>query len=209
MPAPTLSPRVYQRSAQHRFRLVPFSTSGKWDTRRSACPQMSSCFSPRALFTGLRSLCCSVAASGVQPPFASVGALHLLFAMAASAAPYNAFAEVQFQWQVGFVGFSGRSAALPAILLIAWALTAACLAALQKKGRWLWLMVLGDSFWALNISARMAFDFFGGRLRDDTIQFGEHLTIAAVSAVVIMLLVLVTPFVASAAWSARRVGISG
>lgn len=55
----------------------------------------------------------------------------------------------------------------------------------------------------------MAFYLYAGRLNENTIQFGEHLVIVGWLALVLMIFVLVTPLIASASWSARRVGDVG
>src|SRR5262247_1839374 len=74
----------------------------------------------------------------------AVGLFHMLLASVLSVAPFRSLLDADYRWQLGFVSFAGRAAAMPAFLTLGWALAAAGIVASQQRGRWLWLVVVGD-----------------------------------------------------------------
>jgi hypothetical protein len=128
-----------------------------------------------------------------------VGVTHLLFAMVNSVAPLNAWIEPGFRWAAGLLAISGELAFLPAAFVVLWAVTSALLAVSEQRGRWIWWILLGDMFWAINFGAGLALKL------DNIIQFGEHLLITGIAATLIMVCLFVLPFLGGAFWSARRI----
>ena len=83
----------------------------------------------------------------------TVGLFHMLLASVLSVAPFRSLIDPAYRWQLGFVGFDGRVAVVPAVLTLSWALAAAWLAVAKGKGRWMWLVAAGDLLFAVNLGA--------------------------------------------------------
>jgi hypothetical protein len=134
------------------------------------------------------------------------GIFHMLFAAIVSVAPIRSTLDPQYtNFGVGFVQAKGHAAALPAALLLCWALLAAWIAVGKSKGRWMTVIAVGDIFLALNMGGSLLL----GPAGDWTVQLGEYLTITGVAGLVILLFFFTGPFVASAIWAIKRTGSGG
>lgn len=134
------------------------------------------------------------------------GVFHMLFAAVVSVAPIRATLDPNYTtFALGFIQVKGQAAALPAALILCWALSAAWIAVGKGKGRWMKAIAAGDAFFALNMGGALLLD----NARDWTFQLGEYLTISGVAGLVILLFFFTGPFVASAIWAFRRTGSGG
>jgi hypothetical protein len=135
-----------------------------------------------------------------------VGIFHMLFAGLVSVAPIRSTLDPHYtNFAVGFIQAKGHAAALPAALFLGWALAAAFIAVSKTKGRFMLAIAAGDLFLALNMGGSLLLDDAG----DWTFQLGEYVTIGGVSGLLILLLLLTGPFVASAIWAIGRSGSGG
>jgi len=101
---------------------------------------------------------------------------------------------------LGLLRFEGSDAALPATIILAWALASAWFVVARARGRGMFWVAAFDLLIALNSAA--------GTLigqSDNSIQFGDALTINGVWAVVIMLALFAGAPLASSGWALRRV----
>jgi hypothetical protein len=134
------------------------------------------------------------------------GIFHMLFAAVVSVAPIRATLDPHYtNFGLGFIQVKGQAAAIPAALVLCWALSAAWLAVGKGKGRWMTAIAAGDTFLALNMGGSLLL----GQAGDWTFQLGEYLTISGVAGLVILLFFFTGPFVASAIWAIRRTGSGG
>jgi hypothetical protein len=134
------------------------------------------------------------------------GIFHMLFAAIVSVAPIRATLDPQYMnFGLGFIQVKGQAAALPATLVLGWALSAAFIAVGKSKGGWMIAIAAGDIFLALNMGGSLLL----GDAGDWTFQLGEYLTITGVAGLVILLFFFTGPFVASAIWAIRCTGSGG
>jgi hypothetical protein len=133
------------------------------------------------------------------------GIFHMLFAAVVSVAPIRSTLDPQYMnFGLGFIQFKGQAAALPAALVLGWALSAAWIAVGKSKGKWMIAIAAGDIFLALNMGSSLLLN-----PGDWTFQLGEYLTISGVAGLLILLLFFTGPFVASAIWAIGRTGSGG
>jgi hypothetical protein len=136
----------------------------------------------------------------------TVSIFHMLYAGIISVAPFRSLLDPNYMGLgLGFLRFEGQAAALPAALILGWALAAAWIAVLKMRGRWMRLIAAGDIFFALNMG--------GSILLDDAhewkFQLGEHLSITGVAGLLVLLGFFTVPFVVSAIWAIKRAGSGG
>jgi len=132
------------------------------------------------------------------------GIFHMLLASVLSVAPFRSLFDHGYRWQLGFVGFDGRAAAIPAFLALGWALAAAWIVVVQGWGRWMWLVAVGDLVFALNLGAAILLFPSRGNLAYQKVQLGESFILTGWRASLILLLGFVLPPVMSGIWAARR-----
>lgn len=129
-----------------------------------------------------------------------LGAIHMLLGAAMSVAPIRSFVDADYPgFVLGVLRFEGRAATLPTACLLAWAIGSAWILASRKRGRALWVVAIGDVLFALNQIASMATP---GSSSD--IQFGEHVTIQGLPAVLIMATLFVLGPCLSGWWAGAR-----
>ena len=139
-------------------------------------------------------------------PGLMAGIFHMLFAAMVSVAPLRATLDPQYtNFGLGFIQVKGQAAAIPAALLLCWALLAAWIAVSKSSGRWMTVIAAGDIFLALNMGGSLLL----GHAEDWTFQLGEYLTVTGVAGLVILLFFFTGPFVASAIWAIKRTGSGG
>ncbi len=130
----------------------------------------------------------------------ALGVMHMLLAAALSVAPFRSFVDPDYPgFRLGVLHFEKRAATLPTALLLAWALGSALILASRGRGWKLWAVAVGDALFALN----QLLSLFQSGSRND-IQFGEHLTISGLQALLIMAVLFVGGPAVSAWWSGRR-----
>ena len=123
----------------------------------------------------------------------------MLFAATLSFAPFRS------RFDPSYLRLEGRRASLPCALMLAWALAAAFIAVIMGNGRWMILILLGDALWALNFGGSL---FLSGGAEKSKVQLGETATFTGASALLILLVFYVLPFVLSALWSAKHIRYS-
>lgn len=129
-----------------------------------------------------------------------VGLVHLLLAAIFSVAPIRSAIDPNYPGLAfGILRFEGRSAVIPAAVVLIWALACAYLAVGKGAGRAMWWVAAFDLLMAANLAVGIL--SAGG---DNTIQFGEHLTIPANAGLVLMLLFFTLGPAVSGIWSVRR-----
>jgi hypothetical protein len=129
-----------------------------------------------------------------------LGVMHMLLAAAFSVAPFRSFIDPGYPgFRLGILHFEHRAATLPTALLLLWALGSALILASGGRGRKLWVVAAGDALFAVN----QLLSLFQQGDRND-IQFGEHLTIGGLQALLIMAALFVGGPAVSAWWSGRR-----
>jgi hypothetical protein len=131
-----------------------------------------------------------------------VGIFHMLFSVVLSVAPFRSFLDPNYgSLGLGFLRFDGMAATLPATLIYAWAAASAFLAVSKGRGRWMFLILIGDLFLALNFGGSTLLEGSSDNWR---IDFGEGRSITGLASAFILLLFFTFPFVASAIWAASR-----
>ena len=134
------------------------------------------------------------------------GIFHMLFAAIVSAAPIRATLDPHYMnFALGFIQLKGQAAAIPAALVLCWALSAAWIAVGKGKGRWMTAIAAGDILLALNMAGSLLLAPAG----DWTFQLGEYFTVTGVAGLGILLFFFTGPFVASAIWAIKRTGSGG
>lgn len=129
------------------------------------------------------------------------GIFHMLFAAVVSVAPIRALLDPHYMgYSLGFIDFEGRAVALPAALILAWALTSAWLAVGKGRGQWMVLVAVGDILFALSLGASI---LLGGR-KQWTFQLGEHFAATGVAGLIVLLSLFTLPFIISALWAVKR-----
>jgi hypothetical protein len=129
-----------------------------------------------------------------------LGVMHMLIAGVFSVAPIRSFVDPDYPgFQLGRLHFEHRAATLPTLLLLVWGLSSALILASRARGWKLWIPAVGDTLFALN----QTLDLFRSG-SGNAIQFGEHLTISGLQALVIMAVLFVGGPAISAWWSGKR-----
>jgi hypothetical protein len=131
----------------------------------------------------------------------TVGIFHMLFAGVMSVAPIRALLDPHYVgYAVGAIGFGRRAVALPATLILGWALAAAWLSVGNGRGKWMRLVAVGDILFALSIGGSILLSGPPGW----TFQLGEHLSITGEIGLLVLLCFFGFPFVISALWAVKR-----
>jgi len=139
-------------------------------------------------------------------PALAVGIFHMLFAAVISVAPIRSLLDPDYiGYGLGVIHFEKRAVALPAALILGWALAAAWIAVGKGRGRWMRLVMVGDLFFALSMGVSILLD----DSRNWRFQLGEHFTATGVAGLLILLCFFTLPFIASAIWAARRTRAGG
>ncbi|MCI0350474.1 MAG: hypothetical protein L0Z53_13695 [Acidobacteriales bacterium] len=135
----------------------------------------------------------------------TVGVLHMLFAAPLVVAPIRSLLDPRYVgYSLGLLRFEGRTAVLPAAIILAWALATAW-SVVAKRGRGPLVSVLvGDLFWVANFGIAFAMDFARGEFDEIKIQGGEFFTISGTAAFLLLFVIFVVPFGASAFWAFRQ-----
>lgn len=133
-----------------------------------------------------------------------VGLFHMLLASVLSVAPFRSLLDSDYRWQLGYVGFDGPVAVIPALVTLGWTLAAAWITVAKGKGNWMWLIAAGDVLFALNLGAAIVLFPFRGNLAYQKIQFGETFVLSGMKASLILLLCFVVPPMGIGIWAARR-----
>ena len=129
-----------------------------------------------------------------------LGSVHLLLGAAMSVAPFRSFIDADYPgFVLGVLEFQKRAATLPTACLLAWAVASAWILASRRRGPALWVVAIGDVLFALNQIASMV-----ETGSNNIIQFGEHLTIQGLPAVLIMGILFVLGPVVSGWWAGTR-----
>jgi hypothetical protein len=136
----------------------------------------------------------------------AVGLFHMLFAGVSSVAPIRALLDPHYVgYAVGMFQFEGRAVALPASLILAWALTAAWVSVGKGRGRWMKLVAVGDLLFGLSIGMLILLAGQG----DWKFQLGEHFSVSGVPGLFVLLSFFTLPFIVSALWAMKRVSVDG
>ena len=139
-------------------------------------------------------------------PALAVGIFHMLFAAVVSVAPIRSLLDPNYVgYGLGVFHFEKRAVALPAALILGWALAAAWVAVGQGRGRWMRLVMIGDLLFALALGVSLLLD----DSQNWKFQLGEHFTVAGVTGLLILLCFFTLPFIASAIWAAGRTRAGG
>ena len=139
-------------------------------------------------------------------PALAVGVFHMLFAALVSVAPVRSLLDPDYiGYGLGVIQFEKRAVALPAAVVLGWALAAAWVAVGKGRGRWMRLVMVGDLFFALSMGVSIVLD----RSQDWRFQLGEHFTATGVTGLLILLSFFTLPFIASAIWAAGRTRAGG
>lgn len=136
----------------------------------------------------------------------AVGIFHMLFAAVVSVAPIRSLLDPDYVgYGLGVIHFEKRAVALPAALILGWALAAAWVAIGQGRGRWMRIVMVGDLFLAMSMGISILLD----RSQNWKFQLGEHFTATGVAGLLMLLCFFTLPFIASAIWAARRTQAGG
>lgn len=135
----------------------------------------------------------------------AVGVLHMLFASPIVVAPIRSLLDPGYVgYSLGLLRLEGRSAVLPAAIIMVWALASAWSVVAKPSRRSLISILAGDLFWLANFSISFAMDFARGEFDKIKIQGGEFFTITGAGAFFLLLIIFVVPFAASAVWAFRQ-----
>jgi|KBSSwiStaDraftv2_1062776.scaffolds.fasta_scaffold853796_2 hypothetical protein len=139
-------------------------------------------------------------------PALAVGILHMLFAAVVSVAPIRSLLDPDYPgYGLGVLHFEKRAVALPAAIILGWALTAAWVAVGKGRGRWMRVIMVGDLFLALSMGISLALD----DSQNWKFQLGENFTAEGLTGLFILLGFFTFPFIASAVWAATRTRAGG
>jgi hypothetical protein len=139
-------------------------------------------------------------------PALAVGIFHMLFAGIVSVAPIRSLLDPNYiGYGLGVIQFEKRAVAVPAALILGWALAAAWIAVGKGAGRWMRLVMVGDLFFALSLGASILLD----DSQNWDFQLGEHFTASGVAGLLILLCFFTLPFIVSAIWAASRTRTGG
>jgi hypothetical protein len=139
-------------------------------------------------------------------PALAVGIFHMLFAAVVSVAPIRSLLDPDYGgYGLGVIHFEKRAVALPAALILGWALVAAWVAVGKGRGPWMRLVMLGDLFFGLSLGISLLVD----NSQDWKFQLGEHFTASGMAGLLILLGFFTLPFIVSALWAASRTRTGG
>lgn len=139
-------------------------------------------------------------------PALATGIFHMLFAAVVSVAPIRSLLDPDYAgYAVGVIHFEKRAVALPAALILAWALATAWIAVGKGRGQWMRLVMVGDLFFALSLGISIILD----GPQNWTFQLGENFTATGVAGLSILLCFFTLPFIVSAIWAASRTRTGG
>lgn len=139
-------------------------------------------------------------------PALAVGIFHMLFAGVVSVAPIRSLLDPDYMgYGLGVIQLEKRAVALPAALILGWALASAWVAVGKGRGRWMRLVMVGDLFFAFSMGVSILLD----NSQNWKFQLGENFTATGVFGLMILLCFFTLPFILSAVWAARRTGPSG
>ena len=139
-------------------------------------------------------------------PALAVGIFHMLFAAVVSVAPIRSLLDPDYVgYGLGVIHFEKRAVALPAALILGWALASAWVAVGKGRGSWMRLLVVGDLFFALGMGVSILLD----DSQNWKFQLGEHFTATGGAGLLILLGFFTLPFIASASWAASRTQAGG
>ena len=139
-------------------------------------------------------------------PALAVSVFHMLFAALVSVAPIRSLLDPDYiGYAIGVVHLQKRAVALPAALVLAWALTAAWITVGKGKGTWMKVVMVGDLFFALSLIITILLDGSGNW----KFQLGEHFTADGIFGLLILLGPITLPFIASGIWAAYRTRVNG
>jgi hypothetical protein len=136
----------------------------------------------------------------------AVGIFHMIFASLVSVAPIRSILDPDYVgYGLGMLHFEKRAVALPAAVILGWALASAWIAVGKGRGRWMKVVMVGDLFMALSMSVSLVLD----DSENWKFQLGEHFTADGVAGLLILLCLFTLPFIASAIWAGRRTRTDG
>lgn len=136
----------------------------------------------------------------------AVGIFHMLFAAVISVAPIRSLLDPDYAgYGLGVIQLEKRAVALPAALILGWALAAAWIAVGKGRGRWMRLVMVGDLFFAFSMGISIVLD----DSQNWKFQLGENFTATGVAGLFILLSFFTLPFIASAIWAAKRTRADG
>lgn len=139
-------------------------------------------------------------------PALAVGIFHMLFAMVVSVAPIRSLLDPDYiGYGLGVIHFEKRAVALPAALILGWALASAWVAVGKGRGRLMRLLMVGDLVIALSMGISILLD----DSQNWKFQLGEHFTATGIAGLLILLGFFTLPFIASAIWAASRTRTDG
>jgi len=124
-------------------------------------------------------------------PALAVGILHMLFAAVVSVAPIRSLLDPDYPgYGLGVIHLEKRAVALPAAIILGWALTAAWVAVGKGRGRWMRLIMIGDFFLALSLAISIVLD----DSQNWKFQLGENFTAEGLTGLIILLGFFTLPF---------------
>ena len=135
-------------------------------------------------------------------PALLVGVFHMFFAALVSVAPFRSLLDPNYiGYGLGMLHLEKRAVALPAALILGWALASAWIAVGKGRGGWMMLVMIGDLIVGLNMGIAIILD------RSDNWKFelGEHFTATGVLGLSILLGLITVPFFVCAIWAAKRI----
>lgn len=139
----------------------------------------------------------------------AVAALHILLISPMSAAPLRAMTEsATFHLGLGWVQVSGAIAAVPALIIWSWGLSAAVIALTRPNGGALSVIAIGDFALAANFGTFFTVTALEGALREFRAQGGEFVILSGLGWAALFLVVFVVPFTYSALWAVRNIRLS-
>ena len=140
----------------------------------------------------------------------AVALLHMLLIMPMGIAPLRALAEPDtFNLGLGWLQVQGALAAIPALMIWTWGLTAALIAVRNTTGRVMSLIAIGDFALAANFGTFFTVMALRGELVDAKAQGGEFVTLTGIAIAVAIVLIVAVPFTFSAFWALHRVRPAG
>ena len=140
----------------------------------------------------------------------AVALLHMLLIPPMGIAPLRAVFEPNtFEYGLGWIQATGAIAAVPALMIWTWGLTAALIAIRNGAGRVMALVAVGDLAMAANFGTFFTVMALRGEFGNAKIQAGEYFTLTGLAVPVLVVLVFAVPFTFSAFWALRQVRSSG
>lgn len=140
----------------------------------------------------------------------AVGLLHMLLITPLGIAPLRAVFEPNtFGYGFGWIQVTGAIAAVPALTIWTWGLTAALSAVRNGAGRAMALIGVGDLAMAANFGTFFTVMALRGEFGNAKIQAGEYFTLTGLAVPVLVVLVFAVPFTFSAFWALCHIRSSG